>query len=241
MAGPAPGIHELGCRDYFFGIIESEIMPLVEAISWHPGPYSLEYDDLREYSSEYPSILQNIKDAASFHGFKGEYIVEELLWRTQEAIYHPWTFSETVVAKYFARGIIMHLGMNITTGMAGISHEMDIPKMIVIRNLCTIMAGTKPIKMPIEIQSKATNIRSYSFSLPDGDKLLALWTEGIASDDDSGINGTITLHGVTSLKVIAMDVLNSFEQELIASVEDGSLVIRDFLIKDYPIILRLSP
>ena len=63
----------------------------------------------------------------------------------------------------------------------------------------------------------------------------------MASDDDPGVNSTLTLHGVTSLKVIAMDVLNSFEQESIASVEDGSLVIRDFLIKDYPIILRLTP
>ena len=31
-----------------------------------------------------------------------------------------------------------------------------------------------------------------------------------------------------------------FEQELIASEENGNLVIRDLVVKDYPIILRLA-
>ena len=106
VAGPAPGIHESGCRDYFFGIPESEIMPLVDATAWHPGPYSLEYDDLRDYCSEYPSIVERIIDVATSHGFEREYIVEELQWRTQGAVYEPWTFSEVVAAKYYGRGII---------------------------------------------------------------------------------------------------------------------------------------
>ena len=36
-------------------------------------------------------------------------------------------------------------------------------------------------------------------------------------------------------------VLNGFEQELITSVEDGKVVIRNLVIKDYPILLGLSP
>ena len=148
VAGPAPGIHQLGTRNYFLGIVESEIMPFVDAVAWHPGPYSLEYDDLRDYCSEYPSIVERIMDVASSHGFEGEYIIEELQWRTQGAVYEPWTFSEIVAAKYYGRGIVMHLGMDITTGMAGTSHEMDIPRMRVIRNLCTIMAGAESINLP---------------------------------------------------------------------------------------------
>lgn len=35
-------------------------------------------------------------------------------------------------------------------------------------------------------------------------------------------------------------MLHGFEQELIIEMVDGNLVIRNFLIKDYPIILRLS-
>ena len=41
-------------------------------------------------------------------------------------------------------------------------------------------------------------------------------------------------------KVIGIDVLHGFEQELIAETENGNLVIRNLLVKDYPIILRLN-
>jgi hypothetical protein len=40
--------------------------------------------------------------------------------------------------------------------------------------------------------------------------------------------------------VKGIDVLYGFEQELITSMEDGNIVIRDLLVKDYPIILRLT-
>jgi len=43
-----------------------------------PSPYSREYEDLREYFNDYPSIILRIKDVASSRGCKGEYIVEEL-------------------------------------------------------------------------------------------------------------------------------------------------------------------
>jgi len=40
---------------------------------------------------------------------------------------------------------------------------------------------------------------------------------------------------------MGIDVLNGFEQELITNLEGGSLVIRNLLVKDYPIILHLTP
>ena len=135
----------------------------------------------------------------------------------------------------------MNLGMNLTTGLALESLE-ELPLIVrVIRNLCTIMAGAKPMSLPMEIQSEATNIMSYGFSLPNGDKLLALWTHAAAVDDDPGVQATLTLPGFLAQKVVGIDVLNGFEQELVTSTEDGNLVIRYLLVKDYPIILRLIP
>ena len=81
---------------------------------------------------------------------------------------------------------------------------------------------------------------SYSFSLTNGDKLLALWTDGVAVDDDPGINATLTFPGFSAQKVTGIDVLNGFEQELVTSMEDGNLVIPNLLVKDYPTILRLT-
>jgi hypothetical protein len=92
----------------------------------------------------------------------------------------------------------------------------------------------------VEIQSEATNIRSYSFSLPNGDRLVALWTDGVAVEDDPGVAATLIVEGLAAQKVMGIDVLNGFEQQLVTSIEDGNLVIRNLLVKDYPIILRLT-
>ena len=109
-----------------------------------------------------------------------------------------------------------------------------------VRNLCTIIAGAQPESLPIEIGSEATNIRSYGFSLPSGDRLLALWTDGVATDDDPGIEATVTLLELSGYKVVGIDVLNGFQQELVTSTEDGNPVINNLRVKDYPIILHLT-
>ena len=102
------------------------------------------------------------------------------------------------------------------------------------------MEGNRPITLPIEIQSEATSIVTYGFSLPNGDKLLALWTDGVAVDDDPGIEVTLTFPGFSDQKVVGIDVLHGFEQELVMSTEDGNLAIENLLVRDYPIILRLT-
>ena len=38
---------------------------------------------------------------------------------------------------------------------------------------------------------------------------------------------------------MGIDVLNGFEQELITETGNGNLVIRNLLVKDYPMTLRL--
>jgi len=245
--------------EYFFNIIRSDVMPIVDAISWHAGSSSPEYQT--KYYYNYPSLVQEIKDTASAHGFKGEYIIEELNWRTPKEP-HPTEYTEygeLTSAKYYARGIVMNLGMNFThVGLAGPSPEQydELPDATrVIRNLCNIMAGAKPVSVPLEIQRKdnsflvgcqlacasAKNIRYYCFSLPNSDRLIALWIDSKAIDDYSGINTTVTIEGFSAQRVTGIDILNSFEQELVTSIEDGNLVIGDLYVKDYPIILRLSP
>ena len=62
-----------------------------------------------------------------------------------------------------------------------------------------------------------------------------IWSDGIAIDHDPGVSSTVIIHGISAEKMIGIDVLNSIEQELKFSVEDGNI-----LIKDYPIILRFQ-
>ena len=70
--------------------------------------------------------------------------------------------------------------------------------------------------------------------------MIALWTDGIALDFDPGTTATVTLPSLAGHQVTAIDPLYSYQQPVIADAEGGDLVIRDLLVKDYPIILRLS-
>ncbi len=98
-------------------------------------------------------------------------------------------------------------------------------------NLNTLMNGSRPATIPVDIESEADNIASYGFSLPDGDRLFALWTDGVTVEDDPGAPATLTFP-TSYITVTGIDVLQGYEQELIASEEGGNLIIRDLLVKD---------
>jgi hypothetical protein len=213
-------------------------MPLVDGVSWHPFyGQSPEYEP--QYYYDYPATVQAIKDVASAHGFSGEYIVEEITWSGHPGC--PVTYSQPVAAKYLARGIMMHLGMDIITSFGGSEPWGDHQAQgRVTRNLSTIMAGARAADVPLQIQTSVTNTVSYTFSLADGAYLVALWTDGVASDEDPVIPMTLTLPALSEYEVEGIDVLYGYLQSLNTSEESGSLIIRDLLVKDYPIILRLS-
>jgi parallel beta-helix repeat protein len=240
QVGSTSGLSNPDSEAYLFSLLESSIMPLVDIVAWHPFyGNSPQYD--AEYYYAYPSMVQEIKDVASAHGFNGGYQADEMGWRTPENSVpdDPWTYSSTVAAKYHGRGILMHLGMDVGVGI-GLEYYYQMPSTVnVIRFLSTIMAGARPGSVPIQVQSTATNIVSYTFSLPNGDHLIALWTDGVAVDDDPGVNTTLTFPDTFAQRVIGIDVLHGFEQQLIVEQDGTNLVIRNLLVKDYPMILRL--
>jgi hypothetical protein len=234
-------------RDYLFTILRSDVMPMFDVIQWH-GIYDVapNIEFYGNYYYEYPSIIQEIKQTASAHGFQGEYWGTELTWCSEEFPSchppdHPWGIQKTdkLAAKYYARGIVMQLGMDVGVGFGGLESTAAPWTYPTIRNLNTIMAGSTPTSLIVEIESEATNIMSYGFMSPNGDKLFALWTNGTAVDNDPGVNTTLTFPGLSARKVVGLDVLNGSEQELVTETENGNLVIRNLLVKDYPIILRL--
>lgn len=230
-------------RDYLFGVLRSDIMPLVDAIAIHPMyGASPQYDDVRQYYYDYPSLVKEIRDVASAHGFSGEYIAEEMCWRTtiNPNPDEPWEYTQIVAAKYYARGIMMHLGMDIWAGIGGEMYDKQPPIARVVQNLCTIMAGARPVSLPVEIQAEVANITSYTFSLTNGDHLVALWTDGRAVDEDPGITATLILQAFSCQTVTEIDILHGSEHQLITSDDDGNLVISGLLVKDYPIILRFT-
>ncbi|GAG45637.1 unnamed protein product, partial [marine sediment metagenome] len=79
-----------------------------------------------------------------------------------------------------------------------------------------------------------------AFRYPNGDRMLAAWTDGIAQDEDPGVPATITFPGLTAGSVTGIDVLHGFEQELVFEIDGDDTLVRDLLVKDYPIFIRLS-
>ncbi len=224
--------------DYLKTLLRSGVAPLVDAISWHPF-HGNRPDD--QYYKSYPQMVQEIMGMAASHGFKGEYLAEEIEWPSNS--FHGdgtmSTVTERVAAKYLARAIITHLGLNVTVSAACQSDQSGFSARV-IRALCTIMAGARIGNFSADIESDATNIMSYSFILPNGDRLIALWTDGLAVEDDYGVHSTLIIDGTFNEVATCIDVLHGFEQDLIKNFEDGKTTIRNLLVKDYPIIIRLS-
>ena len=241
VVGGTTGLNDPASQNYLFSVLNSDLMPMVDIVTWHPFyGSSPQYKDEREYYYGYPSLVQKIKDVATKSGFAGDYWADEMTWRTplNAMADQPWTYSETVAAKYYGRSIVMHLALDIAAGVMPDVRGTIIDS--VIRNLSTLMAGANPLDFPVVIQTEAENITSYGFSLPNGDKLLALWTNGTAVEDDPGINTTLTFPNLSAVEFTGIDVLHSFEQPIIAENVDGNVVVRELLVKDYPIILRLK-
>jgi len=245
VVGSVTPLPFLGSQDYLFCILGSDVMPLVDGIAWHVGGPALEYSEWRDYWLAYPAIVREIKETAWANGFRGEFIGDELNWRTPLNP-HPlgaeqWLYSPSVAAKYFARGIAMERGMDLTVGLA--LEELEVlPEIVrVITNLCTVMAEAEAIDMPVEIDIDHEGPVAYcAFRYPNGDRTVALWTDGIAQAEDPGISATITFPDLGAGSVAGVDVLHGFEQKVVFEVDDGDTTIRDLLVKDYPILIRLG-
>jgi hypothetical protein len=234
--------HNQDGQAYLNYLIRSDAMRLVDVVAWHPfffiGP---DYEEEWVYYYAYPEMLRGIKQTAIAHGFQGEFRGDEIGWcdyylEDCGAALHR--FSNITSAKYHTRAVAMHLGEDVTVHLGGMSEQRR-ETSSVVSNLASVFAGVEAAPFPVQVQTTATNVVSYTFSLPSNDYLLAFWTDGEAVDNDLGIPATLILPGFTEHKVTGIDVLYSFEQPLITSKEDGNLVIHDLLVKDYAIILKL--
>ncbi len=239
QVGGTTGLAGFDSQTYLFSILESNIMPLVDVVSWHPF-----YGDSPEHNAgyyySYPSIVQDIKDVAHAHGFVGEFEADEMDWRPHSIpadANHP-SYGEIAYAKYWIRGILMNLGMNVTAGNLRIPHQSTTAS-FAVRYLSTLMAGNEPMDLPVIVQADVANVKSYGFALPNEDKLLAIWIDAKAVDYDPGILSTLVFPGQAGRIAVGIDVLNGFEQQLEATDEGDDLVILDLLIRDYPLIIRL--
>jgi len=234
-------------QEYLTAVIESDLMTMVDVVQWN-GIFNVLPNDsfYGDYYYQYPAIIEGIRETAAAHGFDGDYWSCGITYSAEgNAPDQPWGCPQTDkhAAKYLSRTIVMHLGWDI--GVAMNAWLPDFPPELspwlrhTASNLYKVLAGTKPISLDVEIEREPINALSNTFELSNGDTLFTLWTHGEAVDDDPGVATTLTFPGLSAKQVIAIDVLNGFEQELVVEEENGDLIIRDIFVMDYPIILRI--
>ena len=235
---PLRGCDGLG---YLLAILESDVLPLVDGIAWHWGGASPELHP--DFYYGYPGLVQDIRDVAEEGGFKGELLAEEVTLRTAKTP-HPseyMGYEEIPALKYTLRIALMNLGLDLAVGLNFENLDQITLQKRMTQILCTVMASHEAIDLPVEINIECDGpVAHCTFRYPNGDRLLAIWTDGIAQDEDPGVPATITFPGLTAGSVTGIDVLHGFEQELLFETEEGSTIVRDLLVKDYPILIRLS-
>jgi hypothetical protein len=134
-----------------------------------------------------------------------------------------------------------------------------------MRTLCTVMDGAEPADLDValkgtippehlvwgettsdghfKIVSEGTEMpreyEHYCFTMPEGGLMIGVYLTGQSVDTHPGIPTEVTINGIKCSRVVGIDILNGFEQELEFEQEGDKLVVRGVFVRDYPVMLRL--
>ena len=227
-------------QNYLLRILESDLMPLVDGISWHPFIVHLDPDECGgEFFDRYwETVFPEIKSIAAAHGFQGEFRADELRFAVRPpGSTNPCTVFDRTASKYLVREIVHHLGEDVSAGVV-VTGDSQVQ---VLGRLGTLMAGAQVETPAIAISTTITSAISYSFALPNSDHLVAIWRSVDITDEDIGVGATIELSGFSDHTAHCIDVLSGVQQLLDTYVKGESMIIPGIQLRDYPLLVRLAP
>lgn len=222
-------------------ILESDILPLVDGLSWHAAGWSSPEYMAEEYDA-YQLLVPQIVNTSRENGFTGEFWATENHWRTAESA-HPEEYdgyTGITAAKYLARSIIWHRGQGFRVGLAeNLEHPNKQP---VIENLCTLLAGAEPVEIAVSVEPAIEKLQIFSFQDSKGNLLIAFWIDVIAQEEPVPTPITLSIDQKGFSSLTGINVLLAVQQNLSFSEgEDGNTQITDILVWDTPIIILASP
>ncbi|MBI4587109.1 MAG: discoidin domain-containing protein [Planctomycetes bacterium] len=259
LSGLGPG-RKVGL-DWLKARLEEGIGPHIDAIAWH-GYYGCDPDS-KEWQG-YRADVAEAKAMALAHGFRGEYMHSE--WcifapYPKDMTGLPW-ITEKVKAKHMARFAIMNLGLEVmffwnetwcdghidrdvglfrnTFSADPQSPSQPQPAYYVLRTLCTVFENARPAQLAVEFTHRERQFECWTFSLPNGNRLVSVSSTGNSQDNSPDYPTDISFPGAAFSRAVGIDVLNGKEQDLVVSSGGGSTILRGMLVKDYPIVVRLS-
>ena len=245
-------------REFLTACLKEGVGKLVDIIAWHPfygaDPESPKY---RNYVND----VKDMKKLAESYGFKGEYHANEFNWFAPYPASNMPAVSELVKAKYLARLILTHVGLDITSFVCTCWHDTvanwDLglfrntfsadplnPQQpqaayYALRTLSTILENVTPTQIDAEFSNREKSFETVGLKSENGDLLLAVWIPGRGSDDFPDITTDIIFSHTQFQQATGIDVLNGSEQVLQSSKSEGKSILKGMLIKDYPIVIKL--
>ncbi|MBC7231692.1 MAG: right-handed parallel beta-helix repeat-containing protein [Chloroflexi bacterium] len=249
VVGSVSGMNAPHLRAFLLTLIENDdVMQMADIVAWHPffGD-SPEIGGLAtEYYAGYPALVQSIQQTARAHGFTGTFRADEIVYNSPDEcppgspscgpVY--FMYSDSRAAKYYARAIMMNAGMDVAPGpLVGCHRQAATPTKV----LATLLAGAHAETFPFSLTTAITNVVSYTLELANGDRLVAFWDHSAASDDYIPTEATLRLPGLAGHIAYGVDPVYGIQQPLVVSEEGDHLLIQSLLLKDYPVLVRLSP
>ncbi len=248
IVGSVSGMNAPHLRAFLLTLIENdEVMQMADVVTWHPffGDSPEMGSPAAEYYAGYPALVRSIQQTARAHGFAGTFRAHEIVYNSPDEcppgapscgpVY--FMYSDSRAAKYYARAIMLNAGMNVAPGpLVGCHRQAATPTKV----LATLLAGAHAETFPFSLTAAITNVVSYTLALDGGDRLVAFWDHGVASDDYLPTEATLRLPGLAGHIAYGMDPVYGIQQRLVVSEEGNDLLIRSLLLKDYPTLIRLS-
>ncbi len=235
----------------------------VDLIGYHP------FYQVDPESSQFRSYTADIlafKKWCEAQGFRGDYMATEYNWGASypaPAKPHWWgscECSELQKAKYVAQLTTTHTALGIGSFFCEVwanqAYPLDLGLMrrafsadpisplqpqaayYVMRNLATALDGFLPAEISCHVTNGPTDLVCHRMARK-GEKALALWLPGKASDDCAGVPVDIQIKGSFS-RVVGYDCLNGIEQELRAEAAAGDTIVRGLLATDCPLLIRFE-
>ena len=90
-----------------------------------------------------------------------------------------------------------------------------------------------------ELSDKSRECDVYGFGRGE-DVLVGIWLPDPSVDRHPGVTTDVVIEAAGRGRVVGIDTLNGFEQELRYEKRDGRVVLPDMVVQDYPLILRLE-
>ena len=237
--------------------IEPGIGPQLDAIGFH---ICYGHDPDSGYGQSYRQIIEKLRRDSAKHGFKG--ILSNNEW-TYYADYpgHPEWSTEMSKAKYASQLMTLCCGMDVMslynetfqTGMIApdvtmfrncfsvdpISSTQPQPIYYVLRNISTVMDNYNAYDFDLEFTTDK-KLDFYTFSKNKKEFMFAVWITGRTKDGIVESKSDITISDIQAKKARVIDVFNGTKQELNITPTGTGTILKEMLIKDYPVFVCLS-